>query len=747
MADFLLELFSEEIPARMQVDAISYLQNSLQKALNVKDSEGFSTPRRLAVIIKNLPAMQPDINTELKGPKVDAPEAALNGFLKKNNLTLAQLENRDGVYFASLHQKGKPTAEILKTIIEETLAKFPWPKSMRWGAGETAWVRPLHSILTIFDGQIVPVQFAGLTSGNVTFGHRFLAPNAITINSPAEYESALEKAFVIANREKRKAIIQEQSITLSQALSLKPKADIGLLEEVVGLVEYPNVLVGKIDDKFMDLPPEVLTMVMRSHQKYFALSSPNGGEAGRGALSNSELECPHPNPPPNGEGTLSPYFLITSNMKTDDDGKAIIAGNERVLRARFADARFFWDTDRKKPLSDWADGLKTVTYHAKLGTVADKVERVEKLAIALAEYVPNADKTLVARAAELCKADLVTGMVGEFAELQGTMGRYYASGQGEAQEVADAIRDHYKPAGAGDSVPTAPVSICIALADKLDTLVSMFAIGEKPTGSKDPFALRRAALGVIRILLENGVRISLKPILESSTINAIEISGNISGENFIDETIDKHKKLVLSGHIKPREILNEVLSNESDKRYFIDKNVKELLAFFHDRLKVMLKEQNIRHDVINAVIADGDDDLLLIKKRAEELQKFITTENGANLLAAYKRSANIVAAEEKKDGVIYEGANLNADLLQEPEEKTLAELLEKTFAELQTLKAQEKFAEAMQALAELRAPLDEFFTKIMVNCEDKPLRTERLRLLARVRDVMNSVANFSAIEG
>jgi len=673
MADFLLELFSEEIPARMQVDAISGLQNSLQKALNVNDSEGFSTPRRLAVIIKNLPLMQPDISTELKGPKVDAPEAALNGFLKKNNLTLAQLENRDGVYFANIHQKGKATAEILKTIIEENLAKFPWPKSMRWGAGETAWVRPLHNILAIFDGQIVPVEFAGLKAGNVTFGHRFLAPNAITINSPAEYEPALEKAFVIADREKRKNLIQEQSITLSQALSLKPKADIGLLEEVVGLVEYPNVLVGKIDDKFMDLPPEVLTMVMRSHQKYFALA--------------------------NDDGSLSPYFLITSNMKTDDDGKAIIAGNERVLRARFADARFFWDTDRKKPLSDWAEGLKTVTYHAKLGTVADKVERVKKLAIALAEYVPNADKNLVARAAELCKADLVTGMVGEFAELQGTMGRYYASGQGEAQEVADAIRDHYKPTGAGDSVPTAPVSICIALADKLDTLVSMFAIGEKPTGSKDPFALRRAALGVIRILLENKLRISFLSIMANN-----------------DE--------------KEKSLLDFI---------FVE-------GFIIDRLKVMLKEQNIRYDVISAV--ELDDDLVRLVVRAEELQKFITTENGANLLAAYKRSANIVAAEEKKDGISYTISGIGAKLnLQEDVEKTLAELLEKTFTELQALKSQEKFAEAMQALAELRAPLDEFFTKIMVNCDDKPLRTERLRLLARVRDVMNSVANFAAIEG
>lgn len=672
-ADFLLELFSEEIPARMQQVALEHLQNSLQKSLGAVASEGFVTPRRLAVIIKNLPATQPDVTTELKGPKIDAPEAALNGFLKKNNLTIEQLEKRDGVYFATTHQKGKPTAEILKTIIEEILEKFPWPKSMRWGSGAAIWVRPLHSILCIFDGKIVPIEFAGVKAGNVTYGHRFLAPQAITINKPEEYEIALTKAFVIASRDKRKTEIFKQAEEISASKNLTVKKDDALLEEVVGLVEYPQVLVGKIDDKFMDLPPEVLTMVMRAHQKYFALlPSPSGRGQGEG---------------------ISPYFLITSNMKTDDNGKAIIAGNERVLRARFADARFFWDTDRKKPLSEWADGLKTVTYHAKLGTVADKVERVSKLAIVILSEAKDLCKDssqmlgMTKRAVELCKADLVTGMVGEFAELQGIMGRYYAMQQNESQEVADAIRDHYKPQGAGDSVPTAPVSICVALADKLDTLISMFAIGEKPTGSKDPFALRRAALGVIRIVLENNIRLSLSGIINN-----------------------------------------------------------DLLVFFHDRLKVQLKDSGIRHDVIDAVIANGDDDLVRIVARAKALKEFLATDDGKNLLVAYKRAANIRNASNPND-IIHHFTELNQSILQEDEEKFLVNLLVENQDKLIKMIKNEEFTSAMVLLATFRNPVDRFFEKVMVNCEDKELKATRLCLVAKIQDSMDKIADFSKIEG
>ena len=715
MPDFLLELFSEEIPARMQQDALLHLQNSLQKNLGVSASEGFVTPRRLAVIIKDLPATQADITTELKGPKIDAPEAALSGFLKKNNLTLEQLEKRDGVYFTTTFQKGKPTAEILKTIIEEILEKFPWPKSMRWGSGSTTWVRPLHSILCIFDGKIVPVEFAGVKAGNIIYGHRFLAPQPIIINKPQEYEITLEKSFVIANRDKRKAEIFKQAEAVAASQNLTIKKDDALLEEVVGLVEFPEILVGRIDDKFMDLPPEVLTMVMRSHQKYFALQ--------------------------NAGGELSPYFIITSNMTTDDKGKAIIAGNERVLRARFADGRFFWDTDRKKPLSEWADGLETVTYHAKLGTIADKVERVKKLALVLADYVANADKKLVALSAELCKADLVTGMVGEFAELQGIMGRYYAIQQKEPQEIADAIRDHYKPQGAGDIVPTAAVSICVALADKLDTLISMFAIGEKPTGSKDPFALRRAALGVIRILLENNIRLPLKPIFSCPPLAVV--ATHKAHEKLVKKTEEKlHEPHKIGKYLSVSETAYEDIPEGA-----AEKLSASLLEFVHDRLKVQLKDSGIRHDVIDAVTCGGDDDLVRVVARAKAVQEFITTDNGKNLLAAYKRAVNILNIEEKKDARKYSGQDLLESALAEDAEKSLVAALNNV-AQIAKLLEKEEYKQAMSMLASLRAPVDLFFEKIMVNVKDnESLRSNRLRLLDRIRILIDSIADFSKIEG
>ncbi len=704
MPDFLLELFSEEIPARMQQDALAHLQNSLQKSLSVAASEGFVTPRRLAVIIKNLPATQPDVTTELKGPKIDAPEAALNGFLKKNNLEYGKLEKRDGVFFATTFQKGKQTAEIIKTIIEEILEKFPWQKSMRWGSGSSTWVRPLHNILCIFDGKIVPVEFAGVKASNVTYGHRFLAPQAITINKPEEYETALEKAFIIANRDKRKAEIFKQAEAVSAAKNLSVKKDDALLEEVVGLVEYPQILVGKIDDKFMDLPPEVLTMVMRAHQKYFALiPSPSGRGQGEG---------------------ISPYFLITSNMKTEDGGKAIIAGNERVLRARFADARFFWDSDRKKPLSDWAEGLKTVTYHAKLGTVADKVERVKIIALALVDYILNADKTLVARATELCKADLVTGMVGEFAELQGIMGRYYAMQQNEPQEVADAIRDHYKPQGAGDSVPTAPVSICVALADKFDIVFSMRSMDETlPTGSKDPYAVRRAMLGINYIIERHGIKIPLRLFPK-------KIFGDATQNKF-----DKIKDNYIQ-RLKIKESGKLVVVLEDD-----------LLKFATDRLKVQLKDSNIRHDVIDAVIANGDDDLVRIVARAKALQEFLATDDGKNLLAAYKRAVNILNIEEKKDSHKYSSKELEESSLVEDAEKSLVAALSNA-SQIEKMLKNEQYKEAMTMLATLRSPVDLFFEKIMVNVKDNELlRSNRLRLLDRIRTLIDGIADFSKIEG
>ncbi len=670
MPSLLLELFSEEIPARMQETASAELASRLSKALAEENlpstiSHSYVTPRRLAVIVKDLPAAQADAMIEKKGPKTSAPQPAIDGFLKSSGLTLGDLEKRmvgkDETYFAVTQKKGQSTAAILSTIIEKILNEFPWPKSMRWGSRDKSWVRPLHSILCLFDGKIVPIEFAGIKSGDITYGHRFLAPQAITIANADEYVSRLKDAKVLADSKERKAEILKQAGTAAASKGLTLKDDQGLLSEVTGLVEWPTVLLGTIDKQFMDLPSEVLTSEMRAHQKYFALL--------------------------NKDGSMSDKFLITSNMITSDGGKEVIAGNERVLRARLSDGRFFFDQDRKKSLSDWTKGLSGVTFHAKIGTIAEKVQRIQKLAAQLAEFVPGTDKKLVERAANLCKADLVTGMVGEFPELQGVMGRYYALHQKEDPAVADAIRDHYLPLGPDSPVPTQPVSICIALADKLDTLISMFAAGEKPTGSKDPFALRRSALGIIRIILENNLRLPLKTLLGD-----------------------------------------------------------ELLAFFADRLKVQLKDLGIRHDVVNAVMVNGDDDLVRVVACARALQDFLAAEDGANLLAAYKRAGNIVGIEEKKDKQTYSG-DITAKVLEQAEEKNLLEALEKIGPHVTKALEKEQFGEAMTTLAGLRAPVDAFFDQVMVNADDKELRKNRLNLLARIRTTLDAIANFALIEG
>lgn len=668
MPSLLLELFSEEIPARMQKAAMQHLHDTLTKeiaaaGLAIGKTAAFVTPRRVAVSIADIPAIQPDVTVEKKGPKTSAPQAAIDGFLKSSGLTLDKCEKRiagkDETYFAVIHQKGQPTAGLLKGMIEKILAEFPWPKSMRWGSGSISWVRPLHSILCLFDGKVVPVEFAGVTAGNTTYGHRFLAPAAITITDPAEYEAKLKAAHVIADRNARMQEIEKQANAVAAQHNLQLKQDQGLLEEVTGLVEWPTVIIASIDAAYMDLPPEVLVSEMRAHQKYFALNTK--------------------------DGKFSDKFLITSNMITSDGGKAVIAGNERVLRARLADGRFYWDQDRKKALSDWAKGLEGVTFHAKIGTIAEKVERIKKLAVSLAAPV-KADAKLVERAAILCKADLVSGMVGEFPELQGVMGRYYALQQKEDAAVADAIRDHYLPLGPDSPVPTAPVAVCAALADKLDTLISMFAAGEKPTGSKDPFALRRAALGIIRIILENNIRLPLKSVLNA-----------------------------------------------------------ELITFFSDRLKVMLKDQGIRHDIISAVLANGDDDLVRVVARAKALQEFLGTDNGTNLLAGYKRASNIVTAEEKKDKTTFE--KVDASQLGAEEATQLANVLNSLSGKVDTALKGEQYPAAMSALADLRKPVDAFFDKVMVNAEDKNQRLSRLGLLNQIRRVMNQIADFSQIEG
>ena len=711
MTDLLLELFSEEIPARMQAGASEAFGRALAEKLKEARLEfsaivPFSTPRRIAFRVEGLPSVQPDISVEKKGPKTSAPQAAIDGFLKSSGLTLDQLEKRgegkDETYFAMIHQKGQPTADALKPIIESIIVGYTWPKSMRWNNRDTVWVRPLHTILCIFDGTVVQVQFGHISAGNVTRGHRFLAPDGIKITDAQQYETLLEKAFVIASREKRREYIANNAAKVAGEQGLTVKADEGLLDEVTGLVECPVVLLGSIDAQFMDLPPEVLSTVMKQHQKYFTVLKK--------------------------DGTIAPHFITVANMKADDGGKRIIAGNERVLRARLSDGRFFWDQDRKKTLDEWNRGLSDVVFHAKIGTVAQKVERITTLAVQLAEYVPGADKKLVARAAELCKADLVTGMVGEFAELQGLMGRYYAQGQKEDAAVADAIRDHYSPQGPNDSCPSAPVSICVALADKIDTLTSMFAIGEKPTGSKDPFALRRAALGIIRIILENGIRIPLNNLFQ----NHLSLV-----ENDVMGTFSKWASDTTA---------SDVLKNMAHT----DVVIKLLLDFFSDRLKVSLKDKGVRHDLISAVFDGGnEDDLVRVVARVKALENFLATEDGSNLLAASKRANNIILSEakkEKKDAGEYAG-NVEKSKLTEQAEILLFERMEERKGPFGAALKNEEFEKAMGEIATLRQSVDSFFDKVIVNDKEAEIRLNRLRLLSTLNGELNRIANFSLIEG
>ncbi len=676
MPDLLLELFSEEIPARMQDDAENHLAEALRRALNEQGythgtdgfpltPQTFATPRRIAVALRHIPSDQPDIHIERKGPKTSAPKAAIDGFLRSTGLSLEQLAVRDGVYFATIHTKGRATKDVLKETIEDILHNFPWPKSMRWANHEVRWVRPLHHVLCMFGKEIVPVQFGALTANNITYGHRFLAPEKIECAAADAqgYTSSLHKAYVIADSKARKAEIRRQIESLAAERGYALIADEGLLDEVTGLVEWPVALIGSIDPEFMELPKEVLISVMRTHQKYFALQASGG--------------------------TLAPYFITIANRETADNGAAIIAGNERVLRARFSDGRFFWDQDRAKTLEAWAEGLERVTYHAKLGSMAQKVSRIEALALTIASQFPETSDTLetqVQRAARLSKADLMTGMVGEFPELQGIMGRYYAQHQGENAEVADAIADQY--VHAKEHLPSAPVSVCLALADRLDTLISLFSVGEKPTGSKDPFALRRAAITVIQLLLKNHLRLPLASLVS-----------------------------------------------------------KELLAFFTNRLEVILREEGIDAAPIRAVVAKGEDDLVRLVARVRALHHFLQGEAGAALLAAYRRACNILAIEEKKDSTRYTPTMLTPSLLQEPQEKALAKGLNTAQGHMSTLEKGEDFVGMMVELSQLRPLTDDFFTHILVNSEDKALRANRLSLLASIRECMDQVADFSKLEG
>ncbi len=723
MAELLVELLSEEIPARMQARAADDFKRlvtaGLAKArLDFTAAQAFVTPRRLVLVVKGLPERQPDIEEERKGPRVGAPQAAIEGFLKATGLASiaeakVQESGKGSFYFAVRQLPGQPARDALAAVLAEAIAQMPWPKSMRWGAGSMRWVRPLQNVLAILDGQPLPWSIdcapggAGalsITANDLTRGHRFLAPDEMPVSSFGDYRRKLSAAKVIIDPAERRRLIEDRAKAIAAAEGLTLKPDPGLLDEVTGLVEWPVVLMGRIDESFMTLPPEVLTTAMRAHQKYFALND--------------------------GEGRLAPRFIVVANMETPDEGRTVVAGNERVLRARLSDAQFFWNQDRKTSQSLLLRKLQDRIFHAKLGSDNDKTQRINALARHVAGQI-GVDTYAASLAAAFCKIDLTTAMVGEFPELQGIMGGYYirhaiwAEEMGIAtvpNEVAIGIAEHYSPLGPSDRCPTARLSVTLALADKIDTLVGFFAIGEKPTGSGDPYALRRAALGVIRLIVENGLRLSLRRTLESA--------------------IDIYQ---VPQRQQPTESELAVARQFSS----IDRGrlVGEILAFFADRLKVHLREQGVRHDLIAAVFATGtEDDLVRLLARVEALRGFLNTDDGANVLVAYRRASNIVRIEENREGVSY-GAAVDPALFAEPEETDLYSRLTNAHEGIAAALTAERFGEAMSILARLRAPVDAFFDRVTVNCTDAGMRANRLRLLSRIRVALGDVADFSQIEG
>jgi glycyl-tRNA synthetase beta chain len=684
MPDLLLELFSEEIPARMQARAAEDLRKAVtdrlvDAGLVYDGAKAYVTPRRLALAVYGVPVHQPDLREEKKGPRVGAPDAAIAGFLKGAGLkslseAKVQPDKRGDFYVAVIERPGRAALDVIAEILPEVIKGFPWPKSMRWGAqskepGSLQWVRPLHSIVATFgpeteEPDIVPFAVDGIKAGNETRGHRFMAPEPFTVRRFADYASKLDKAKVVLDAERRRNIILTEAKQLAFAQGLELVEDQGLLAETAGLVEWPVVLMGSFEEHFLQIPDEAIRATIRNNQKCFVLR-----DAAHAKLVNK--------------------FLLVANIEAEDGGKAIVAGNERVIRARLSDARFFYETDLKTRLEERLPKFKDIVFHEKLGSQAERIERIERLAGELAPLV-GADVKKAKRAARLSKADLLTEMVGEFPELQGTMGKYYAQAQGEDEAVAHAIEDHYRPKGPDDLVPSDPVSIAVALADKIDMLIGFWAVDEKPSGSKDPYALRRAALGVIRIVLDNKLRLRLRSLLA---------------------------------------------------------NTDDLPSFFADRLKVQLREQGARHDLVDAVFAlEGQDDLLLIVRRVEALGQFLDGEDGKNLLAGFKRATNIIRIEEKKDGRAYTGAPLSK-LFRQTEEKALAAAIDAAKLEAARAVEKEDFAAAMRAMAKLRPHVDAFFDKVTVNVDDKDLRENRLKLLNQIREATRTVADFSRIEG
>ncbi|MFG1358853.1 glycine--tRNA ligase subunit beta [Xanthobacter pseudotagetidis] len=714
MPDLLLELFSEEIPARMQAQAAEALKKLVtdalvERGLIYEGAKAFVTPRRLALSVHGLPGRQADQKEEKKGPRVGAPEGALQGFLKSAGLasidqaTIQSDPKKGDFYVAVIEKKGLPTPDVIAEIVPDIIRRFPWPKSMRWGSGTLRWVRPLHSIVATFgaegdEPEVVRFEVDGIEASNVTRGHRFMAPTPFTVKRLDDWMAKLEAAKVVADRERRKQIILNDAKDLALAAGLELVEDEGLLEEVCGLVEWPVVLMGAFEERFLDIPDEVIRATIRANQKCFVLRNP---ETGR----------------------LANRFLLISNLVASDGGRAIVAGNERVIRARLSDAKFFWDTDRAHKLDSRLEKFKSITFHEKLGSQAERIARIERLAVQLVESgVVKANISDVSSAARLAKADLLTEVVGEFPELQGLMGRYYAEGEKLPPEVAAACEDHYKPQGPNDRVPTAPVSVAVALADKIDTLVGFWAIDEKPTGSKDPYALRRAALGVIRIVLENGLRVDLREVCLVS----------------FEQHYHRH------GGSMDMRVYFESASNQKNKTF---ETLADLLSFFADRLKVYLRDRGARHDLVDAVFAlEGQDDLLLVVRRVEALGRFLDTEDGKTLLAGYRRAVNILRIEEKKDGRAFTGPT-NAALLKEPAEEHLAAAIEDVKARVKKAVAAEDFAAAMTALSDLRAPVDAFFDAVTVNDKEAALRENRLKLLDEIRAATRGIADFDLIQG
>jgi len=685
--DLLIELFSEEIPARMQSRAAADLKKLVtdglvEAGLTYASAAAFSTPRRLALAVEGMLAESPRQVEERKGPKADAPEKAIEGFLRGAGLTRDQLEERETpkgrVLFATIERPGRPAQEIVAEVLEQTIRNFPWPKSMRWGSGSLRWVRPLHSIIALITTEegasIVPLEVEGIAAGDSTRGHRFMAPDAFSVTSFEDYETKLKRARVMLRAEEREEAIWHDATNAAFANGLEVVEDRGLLAEVAGLVEWPVVLMGPIGEDFLGLPPEVLQTSMKEHQKFFSVRNPKTGRIER--------------------------FITVANRETRDEGATILAGNEKVLAARLADAKFFWENDLRVATSEagmgtWVAQLENVTFHNKLGTQADLIGRMATLSRALAPQV-GADPEAAERAARLAKADLSSEVVYEFPELQGLMGRYYAEATGESAEVAAAAQEHYAPLGPSDAVPTAPISVAVALAEKIDKLTGFWAIDEKPTGSKDPFALRRAALGVIRILVENDISLHLSAVFAQANEGA---------------------------------------------------EAADLLSFLHDRLKVYLRDQGIRHDVIDACIAmEGNDDITLLVKRARALSEVLATDDGENLLQGFKRANNILSQAEEADGVEYSfGADVK--FAETDEEKALFAALDAAEARIAPAMAEQDFATAMGAMAALRGPIDAFFEAVKINADNATVRRNRLNLLSRIRSICTSVADLTRIEG